>query len=123
MAITAAISTFYLMTTSGRPYIINGYMSASGDVVGTYGTLDPNSVAGAASPDHVVIAEDSYIYDYIPVSSSGKIELIANTRKTGTIIDLAAVQVGNVNRVIARHPIPLSKGTDLMFQVYAACAD
>ena len=123
MAISAAISTFYLRTRGGRPYIINAYMGTAGDVVGTYGTLDPNGVAVAASPDHIVIMEDSFIYDYIPVSSAGKIELIVNTRKTGVIIDLAAVQVGNVHRALTMNPIPLGKGSDLMFQVYADCAD
>ena len=120
MASTAVIMTFYLKTLGGRPYIMNGYMSVAGDVVGTYGTLDPNAVAVAASPDHVVIAEDSVIYDVIPVAATGKVELISNTRRTGVIIDNAAIQVGNVHRVLQHNPIPLAKGTDLMMQVYAA---
>lgn len=116
---TAVIMTFYLKTLGGRPYIINAYAGTDFSAVGIYGKLDPNAVATAASPDHVVIAEDSFIYDMIPVAATGKIELISNTRKTGVILDNAAMQVGNVHRVLQHNPIPLAKGTDLMIQSYA----
>jgi len=120
MASTAATMDFNMKTTKGKPFTISGYMGVSGDVVGTYGTLDMNQSASASSPNDAYIAENCYIVDFVAGAATGKIELIVNGRKTGVILNNASSQAANPARQVMANPIPIAGGSMLRIQVSSA---
>lgn len=121
MASGASAHTLHCKTrASGRPFSIHLYQAAG--TLNEYAKIDKNDVAGAGSPDNVILDEDAYVVDFVAgAATAGSLELISNGNKTGLTLDIAlSLKSLNYRQINPSNMIPLGKGKEYRLKANVA---